>query len=563
MRAAIYARKSNDDNDRNAENKSVTRQVERSREFIAKKGWTVKDEHIYVDDGISGAEFKKRPGLLRMLGDLKQIDVIVTMEHSRLGREQTQTSQVLAQIYTQGRRVFYYLTDEEVKFETALDKFMVGAVAFGAELEREKAAQRSYDALERKAAKGYNAGGACYGYDNVPVYAKNASGEQVKSHTDYRINERQAENIRAIFCAYADGYSHTVIAKALNGNGGEPGRRHDLGAVRERYFAGCDTSAPQQGKRGTGSWAPSAIREILYRERYTGKVPFDGMLIDRPDLRIVPDALWQRVQQRLLDVRATYIRNGGEAWGRPSHEKYLLSGLARCACCDKSITVLGGTNGNGDAREPAGWYACSYNHNRGRVVCANDHRAPMEQLDGAVIGAIKEHVLVPEGIAYTMAQVAAIVEQELKQNPDKPKQLEADARQLRREIERYVAAVAKADDVPELLLALKQRKERLAEVERQQAAVVTRPPVWTPTEVRAMCGEQLHCLEQLLLGDVARARQALRKLLSEPLRLSPATADGRRTLRFEGVTTLGPLLQKAWRPHGDSNPGYRRERAMS
>jgi hypothetical protein len=91
-------------------------------------------------------------------------------------------------------------------------------------------------------------------------------------------------------------------------------------------------------------------------------------------------------------------------------------------------------------------------------------------------------------------------------------------------------------------------------VERQQAAVVTRPPGWTPAEIRAMCGEQLDRLEQLLLGDVAGARQALRKLLPEPLRLSPDTADGRRTLRFDGVTTLGPLLQKAWRPHGELSP---------
>jgi len=71
MRAAIYARKSTDDNDRNADNKSVTRQVERARQFIAERGWRVNEAHIYVGDGISGAEFKKRPGLLRMLGHLK------------------------------------------------------------------------------------------------------------------------------------------------------------------------------------------------------------------------------------------------------------------------------------------------------------------------------------------------------------------------------------------------------------------------------------------------------------------------------------------------------------
>jgi DNA invertase Pin-like site-specific DNA recombinase len=76
------------------------------------------------------------------------------------------------------------LTNEELRFTTAADKFMVGIVAFGAEFEREKAAQRSLDALAGKAAKGFYAGGACHGYDNVPVYAKGVNGEQVKSHTD-------------------------------------------------------------------------------------------------------------------------------------------------------------------------------------------------------------------------------------------------------------------------------------------------------------------------------------------------------------------------------------------
>jgi hypothetical protein len=32
-----------------------------------RKGWTVPDECVFVDDGISGAEFQKRPGLLRLI----------------------------------------------------------------------------------------------------------------------------------------------------------------------------------------------------------------------------------------------------------------------------------------------------------------------------------------------------------------------------------------------------------------------------------------------------------------------------------------------------------------
>ena len=85
MRTAIYARKSNDDNEKSAEDKSITRQVAHARDFCKRKGWSAPDEqHVFIDDGISGADFK-RPGLLRMLNHLGQFDVIVMSEQSRLG----------------------------------------------------------------------------------------------------------------------------------------------------------------------------------------------------------------------------------------------------------------------------------------------------------------------------------------------------------------------------------------------------------------------------------------------------------------------------------------------
>ena len=35
----------------------VTRQIENARAYAERKGWTVAEEHVYADDGISGAEF--------------------------------------------------------------------------------------------------------------------------------------------------------------------------------------------------------------------------------------------------------------------------------------------------------------------------------------------------------------------------------------------------------------------------------------------------------------------------------------------------------------------------
>jgi DNA invertase Pin-like site-specific DNA recombinase len=88
MIAAIYARKSTDQNGIGDEEKSVTRQIEHAKAYAAKKGWAVHDEYIYLDDGISGAEFVKRPGFLRLMNALKPkppFQILIMSEESRLG----------------------------------------------------------------------------------------------------------------------------------------------------------------------------------------------------------------------------------------------------------------------------------------------------------------------------------------------------------------------------------------------------------------------------------------------------------------------------------------------
>src|SRR6476619_6666803 len=91
MIAAIYARKSTEQAAVADEQKSVARQVEQARIYATSKGWTVADEHVYVDDGISGAEFANRPGFLRLMNALKPrapFQVLIMADERRLGREQ-------------------------------------------------------------------------------------------------------------------------------------------------------------------------------------------------------------------------------------------------------------------------------------------------------------------------------------------------------------------------------------------------------------------------------------------------------------------------------------------
>ena len=60
---AIYARKPTEQAVAD-EQKSIARQVEHARQYATRKGWNVDEAYVFVDDGISGAEFTRRPGFL-------------------------------------------------------------------------------------------------------------------------------------------------------------------------------------------------------------------------------------------------------------------------------------------------------------------------------------------------------------------------------------------------------------------------------------------------------------------------------------------------------------------
>jgi site-specific DNA recombinase len=360
MIAAIYARKSTEQAGVADDQKSVARQIEHAKAYAIKKGWSVNDECIYYDDGISGAEFVKRPGLLRLMNALKPrppFGALVMMEESRIGREQIETSYVLKQITDAGVRVFFYAVDQERRLDTALDKIMLSLSNFAAEMEREKACQRTYEAMVRKAKAGHVLGGKAYGYDNVVLMSVGLDGRPRRSHVIRKVNAEEAAVVRHIFEMYASGLGITRIAKALNANHVVP---------------------PRGGAHG---WAPSAIREIIRRQLYVGitlwnrtksvqkrgtkhqerRPEVEWLRVDAPELRIVPEEVWKQVQGRLKKAEGSYVRGaGGRLLGRPTGEdfrsEYLLSGLAKCAICGGSLVAMTRQKGKHSRKT----YGCVY-----------------------------------------------------------------------------------------------------------------------------------------------------------------------------------------------------------
>ena len=212
-----------------------------------------------MDDGISGAEFANRPGFLRLMNSLKPrpgFQVLVMAEVSRLGREQIETAYALKQLSTAGVRCFGYLDDRELLMESATDKFLLSAVNFAAELEREKGRQRTTDAMVRKARAGHVTGGRVFAYDNVDV----AGPDGRRSHVERRVNQGEAAVVRRIFEMCAAGAGLTAITKALNAERALAPRRngaarpHGHRALCERCCCARSTAA-----RSSGTSRASAI----------------------------------------------------------------------------------------------------------------------------------------------------------------------------------------------------------------------------------------------------------------------------------------------------------------
>ncbi len=259
-----------------------------------------------------------------------EFDVLVVRDETRLGGDMHRTGLLLQDLVDVGCRVFYYYSGEEVRLDTVTARFLVTVKNFASELEREKTSQRTHENLKQKAAQGRVVGGKCFGYDNTRVT------DGPRPFVKYTVNTAQAEIVRLIFSMYADGRGLRAVVHELNTRG---------------------IASPRSGKRGTGSWSPSAVHSMLRNERYLGKVIWnrenegvykggtkvreprpesEWVKVEFPELRIISDQLWAETKARF---RAKQTMGRRTATG--PLPRYLLTGFSRCSKCGGPIQVIG------------------------------------------------------------------------------------------------------------------------------------------------------------------------------------------------------------------------------
>lgn len=455
----------------------------------------------------------------------KAFDVVVTRDETRLGGDVNGTGLLIQDLLDAGVQLFYYFTDERVALDDALSTFLVSARNFAAELEREKISARTREHLMVKVRRGLNAGGRVFGFENI----------RVNGVTEYQINQREAAVVRRVFQLFSSGEGLKTIAKTLNDEHVPPARA---------------------GKRGTGSWAPSQIRSMLKNERYRGVIIWgrykkgyrggtkvrirqadDEILrVEARHLQIIDENLWRAVQERFDESRAA--GRGAAPGGR--HPQHLLSGLARCSECGGAIRVESSRHGVQHVKV----YACCANRTRGRAVCGNGLRRPIEEVNEAMSTWIQENVLREQVVVDAVREIRRRLLESADQNRPQLAQLEAEAEQLRGEIANLATAIATLRGSEALTVALGGREARLRVVEGQVTAAKGTPGA-IDLECERMEREALDRLEglrQRLGGAPVEARAVVAQLVAEPLVFTPEdTTDGRR-YRITGEVDTGGLL---------------------
>ncbi len=529
MTAAIYARKSTEQTGVSDDEKSVTRQIEHAKAYAGERAWTVAEGHIYVDDGISGAEFVKRPGFIRLMNALKPrppFQVLVMSEESRLGREQIETAYALKQIIDAGVRVFFYLEGHERTLDGALDKVMLSLTNFASEMERERAKQRTYDAMLRKAKAGHVTGGKVFGYDNREVLS--SAGHRL--HVLRVVNEGEAAIVRRIFEMYAGGLGITRIAKCLNTEA---------------------VPAPRSGPRG---WAPSAVREMLHRPLYKGEIVWneyqkivrggtkkrrrrqerDWIRLDAPELRIVPEDLWTTVHARLGRTK-----DQAHSGFRDVDSKYLLTGMARCAHCGGPMTIVG----QDYHRKKGRFYGCAYYRKRGSAICKNSLLVEQEMLDQVVLKAITD-VLSEEMLKVAVEKVLAQLRARAGSTLDRRTAIERELSVIEAHLRNLVDAIANGKKDGSLLERLNteetRKEELLAELERLTAS--EEMPDLDDARLKRDLKARVSDTKALLCRHVPQGRQILHKLIERPLMCEPFEDGKQRGYRVTGEGSYIPIL---------------------
>jgi site-specific DNA recombinase len=433
MRVALYVRVSTD---RQQQAQTIEQQVTQLQSYVAARaGWMVAEEHVFRDDGASGAKLD-RPGLdaLRDHAARAAFDLVLITAPDRLARNFVHQMVVLEELQRRGVRVVFCdrpLTDDP---HEQLVTQIRGAVA---EYERTLIADRM-----RRGRLARLRSGQLLPWTRAP-YGYRLHPERPRDPAAVQPDPAAAAVVQELFAAYA------------------------AGGVTLHGLAAQLTTRRVPTPTGKPIWRPTTIRGLLTNPAYKGEAA-SGRLRTAParrrksalerigkgmSTRAHPPEEWITVPVPALvaaeqfDLVQRRLAANQRAARRSTTHPYLLRGLVSCGVC--RLGCSGVTRTAIDTRYR--YYRCRGKMAKvssGRSRCCPARFIPATQLDELVWADLCAVLQRPDLVAEAVerAHSGAWVPQELRRRQATLQGVRASVgRQRQRLLEAYLAEVIDLD----------------------------------------------------------------------------------------------------------------------
>ena len=429
MRVALYVRVSTD---RQQHAQTIEQQVSQLHSYVAAHaGWAVAAEHVFRDDGHSGAKLD-RPGLdaLRDQAARAAFDVVLVTTPDRLARNFVHQMVIMEELQRRGVRVVFcdrpWRDDPHEQLVTQIR----GAVA---EYERTLIADRM-----RRGRQARLRSGQLLPWTRAP-YGYRLHPERPRDPTAVGVDPVAAVVVQELFAAYATGQVtlHTLAAQLTARGVPTPTGRP---VWRSTTIRNLLTNPAYKGQAASGR-----LRTTPARRRKSALEPIGRGMSTRahPSEEWITVPVPALVSAEQFDLVARRLAANQRAARRSTTHPYLLRGLVSCGVC--RLSCSGVTRTATDTRYR--YYRCRGKMaqvSSGRASCCPARFIPATQLDELVwadLCAVLQH---PELVAQALerAHSGAWVPGELRRRQASLRQVRASvARQRQRLLEAYLTEV--------------------------------------------------------------------------------------------------------------------------
>jgi len=318
IRVAAYCRISNSGRGNDS---SLINQVQHFTELIYKRdNW--KFVGVYIDDKISGATVKYRPGFSRLLRHAEEgrIDLILTKSVSRFCRNTAELIETVNRLKELG--VAVYFQNEQLDTSTNYNNFLLECQAAVAQEELDAVSQNVQKSYEHRLQRGKPYYKNMFGYDTVIQ-----NGEKT-----FIINPDEAEVVRWIYHEFLSGKSRAQITRELNQSGVKT--KKDIKCWTNNYVTQVLNEIAYTGDKMTRK----RVRDMLTKSMSLNHGQITQYYIENSHPAIISHEVFELACKRMQEVRYNSLRE------QSVHTKWPFSGRLKCGKC--SCTLRRANNNN-------------------------------------------------------------------------------------------------------------------------------------------------------------------------------------------------------------------------